>query len=544
MENTTPSSIENPQSNPEKKSVLEYALGFDQISDLRNRQREAFYETQASAHEAGTQFEAAVPLGVEAAQKVQDEYFNNLVESNYFGFNDLSSIETVIDKYSFLSMQDREWRVPTTADDGTEIRKKGSDQLEDDLELLLANVPKDGTDTEADDATNTPEQSIDPAVEAARAHLDLLRDTMATFSAKRQGKIFGTGGKKYEAAQEAYNTQVIKLGKLEKQSIIDDETVSDVTKKAEVVAYLFNEQNALRELSMDKLKGTKVRKFVEMMNKGNAPERIIKGLVFGAGVSLVAAGAGALIGAAGATVLVGGATAGIIGAGRFARGFARSDAKRGHGMQKLEDLNGLEAAQNVTSDQPADYFTDIHQHYTETFETDTSKEQIKRLKSVGAGVLGIALGTGIGFAAQAVADAGIFDGLLNKGLHNPFSSDHAPSHTPEHTPSHPSENPPSDGANGDTPPAADTPPPAPVEIPPAPEASYDPDFYVGSGEGGIEMFQSLGLTEGNWYEGQQELLQHFPNDFYSMGDGNVGISHPGQLSLEAQQFIKMRFGVA
>ena len=291
---------------------------------------------------------------------------------------------------------------------------------------------------------------------------------------------------------------------------------------------------------MDKLKGTAVHKVVEYLTKGNVAERIVKGVVFGAGVSLVAAGASALIGAAGATVLVGGATAGIIGAGRFVRGFARSDAKKGRGMQKLEGLSALEDAQNTDTAQSADYFNEIHQHFTDKIETDISKEQYKRLKSVGSGVLGIALGAGLGFGLQIAADSGMFHGIIDRGIRNPFSQHGSKPELPKGVQTNVDTDIIHDPLPVDTPSVPEIP-----EVITPPEISYDPDFYVGSGEGGIEMFQSLGLNESNWYEVHQELLQNFPNDFYSMDGGTeVGMSHPGQLSIEAQQFIKAKFSLA
>jgi hypothetical protein len=459
------------------------------------------------------------------------------------------AFKEALDDLSITSSYQSEWQKGSTADPG----ESGQEKAEKYYKKLVEGIDEDeGVDEDEvliDPVVApavTPEQSPDPAIEAARLHLNTLRNTLATLSAKRQGKIFGTGGTKYEEAKEAYDEQVIKLGKLEKQSIIDDNEVSEVTKKAEVVAFLFEEQNNLRELSMDKLKGTAVHKFVEMMNKGNVAQRIGKGILFGAGVSLVAASAGAVIGAAGATVIVGGVTAGIISSGRFARGFARSDAKKGRGMQKLEDAGHLEDGQSVDANNSSEYFDKIHQHYSDKFETDTEKEQKKRLKSVGAGVLGIALGTGLGFAAQVMADSGVFEGLMNRGLSHPFTNNEIDAKAPDASVPGDSLSDPSEDV---TPhyegPSTESTPDIPVE-PQAPESiSYDPDFYVDSGEGGIGLFENMGLSEEDWYSVHQELLQNFPDDFYSMdGGANVGLSHSGQLSIEAQQFIKTKFSLA
>ena len=70
----------------------------------------------------------------------------------------------------------------------------------------------------------------------------------------------------------------------------------------------------------------------------------------------------------------------------------------------------------------------------------------------------------------------------------------------------------------------------------------DPSFVIENGEGGIHFFQRIGLSEAQWYSVAGELLNQFPGDFYAYGS-DVRLSHPGQLSLEAQEFIKGRFGL-
>ena len=195
--------------------------------------------------------------------------------TEYLGVHKLSTedpryddFKTALDDLSITSSYESTWEKGSTENPGGSGQEKAEkyyqklvEGTEDTAKDEKISVETEEIDPVLFEQNTTPGTETDPAVEAARHHLDTLRDTVATLSAKRQGRIFGTGGKKYEEALEAYNTQVVKLGKLEKQALIDDEEVSEITKKAEVVAYLFKEQNNLRELSMDKLKGSTVGKF-------------------------------------------------------------------------------------------------------------------------------------------------------------------------------------------------------------------------------------------------------------------------------------------
>lgn len=69
----------------------------------------------------------------------------------------------------------------------------------------------------------------------------------------------------------------------------------------------------------------------------------------------------------------------------------------------------------------------------------------------------------------------------------------------------------------------------------------DPNFSVEDGEGGISLFESIGLNEAQWNEVSGELQQRFPTSFYNEG-GEVRLTQSGQLPLEVQEFIKGRFG--
>lgn len=523
------------------------ALDLEAIEELRERQLDAYTQAKQLGIDFGFMGDKLKKFTDGAVEGQINSYLlaQGLDETS----DQYDTYKSALMDLSVVSSFNADWEPR----EGLEPGESGIEKAQAYYRRLVDGIDdQDGSDdeqTEDTETTTTPE-IVDPYIEAEHNTLVRLREQVAKLSAKRQGRLWGDGGEAYSEAVKAYNAQVVKLGKLEKKDTIEDETISEVTKKAEIVAYLLQEQNELRKASVEKLENTAVSKFVDVMTRGNIAQRIAKGALLGLGASVVAAGAGAVIGVAGGAAIVGGVTAGIVGAARFARGYARSDGKRGRGMQQLNDSKHLEEAQDVEVEGD-NHFDAIFSHFQENYEKDIDKEQAKRRRSVIAGLGGIAIGTGIGTAVALAADAlpGI-EGWFNRGPSLPFADQHAGAEAvPQDTPDGGSET----GAGG-TPDSsggsdagsgesaktflqnADTTPEA--------TPTFDPNFAISSGEGGIHFFQDLGLTESNWYEVQNELLQNYPNDFYSMGDGNVGLAHPGQLSLEAQQFIKARFSLS
>lgn len=99
-------------------------------------------------------------------------------------------------------------------------------------------------------------------------------------------------------------------------------------------------------------------------------------------------------------------------------------------------------------------------------------------------------------------------------------------------------------------PEAPTPPTAPEDdqetTPPNNGVRWTPEDLNGEvkisdpipqGGGGEQLFKGLGVDISKWYNNEDTLLQLFPDEFYRMNDGHVGIAKPGPLSQEAQDFI-------
>lgn len=62
-------------------------------------------------------------------------------------------------------------------------------------------------------------------------------------------------------------------------------------------------------------------------------------------------------------------------------------------------------------------------------------------------------------------------------------------------------------------------------------------FNIPDGGGGEQLFNGLGIDTAKWYANEDSLLANFPNDFYRMDGGHVGIARPGYLSQGAQDAI-------
>jgi hypothetical protein len=53
---------------------------------------------------------------------------------------------------------------------------------------------------------------------------------------------------------------------------------------------------------------------------------------------------------------------------------------------------------------------------------------------------------------------------------------------------------------------------------------------IPNGMGGEELMRELGLDSDAWYQIEADLRSNAPNDFYTMSDGHIGLSHNGALS--------------
>jgi hypothetical protein len=355
--------------------------------------------------------------------------------------------------------------------------------------------------------------------------LQSSREAWATASAKRQGRIGGKA-KDHASLKDAYTAKLREFGVFELQGEITDDD-DTTTKNAKVIEYLFNEQKKLRELTTEKLKGTKVGKFVEFMNRGRLATRIAKGVGFGL---VVGATGGFALGAIGAA----GAGAAAVGVSRFVKGYASNDKHRG--MRTAEESFIDSDGNRVYLDDDAgttieSKFDTAAQIYDEDFEKDTKREQIKRRKALAWGIGSVAIGTSVGYLASnfdEVSDkVGDIKGRVDNWINDTPNGDSTSQTDGQGV---------IDNDNHDTVPGH--------EFHQTPDQTRFAEIghdarWVEPGEGWYQTFNELGIPQDNW----QDVLQdagpklHEQGWAYRMPDGQWGISQPGRLPDSALRVI-------
>lgn len=507
--------VENTKNTNERASQATFNSA--EIDALRQVQRDTYDRAYAANIEDGFRPETAQFYANNSTSDVIDAHLHSLgIDRDHA---DYTKKHAALAGLSINAISDEAWA-----------------QEDDSGETYGQKMVRDTFGEEGLVQNDTPE-AVDPALEAANKQLEGLRLAVAGLSAKRQGHLIGDGGKKYREAMAEYNEQVVKAGKIANAEVIASDELTDEEKNAKVISYLFEEQRKLREASLDSLKGTKVSKVIEWMNEGNFAVRTLKGVGVGAAAVVAGTVLTAGLGVAGIGAAAGVATAAVVGGARFARAFARKDAKGGRGMQQLDSEATINDAKQIEISGGDDSFEAIQVHFNDKFEEDTSKEQRKRLKSAMAGMAGIAIGGAIGTVAAVAMDSGLFDGQWNHNLNGETAGAGGQpevTETIEPTPEIEEEI---------TEPTAEEEPTTEPTGNWGPEIIPDPSFGIGDGEGGIHFFQRLGLTESDWYSVHEELLSKFPNEFYSES-GDTRFAQSGQLSTEAQAFIQQRFGLA
>lgn len=403
-----------------------------------------------------------------------------------------------------------------------ELGASGLDKIITFQQELFGRYISSEADASSEDEEAQPVDSQD--IIDKRARLAEKRTLLATLTTKRQSRLFGKGGEKFATAKEEYNQLVCELAKHDLQGMLADDTVTPEQKNARVIDHLFTEQKTLREETLEQQKHSRVGKFVKWMTEGKLITRVIKGVAVGVGASVAGAAVGALAGAASLAAVGAGAAAVITGGARFARGFAYHAAHKNQGMPThLSPDRRDEMKQELGTD--INTHVDRAQAYlSQTHEDDTNAQQAKRRRSVGAGVVSIAVGAGLGLVAQGIADATLLHGAGDHFGTNGYGPEHhAPGSTapaaPEH--GHPAQTPPP-GVQ----PRSDTPGTA-QELRHALGGNGSGEFSpaaetITPGEGWDQTFVDLGITNPNAWS----YLLH---DNALMGQlQQMGLAYPDQ----------------
>lgn len=540
--------VASPQSEQQTDTSV---LSLSGIDGLRQQQHDLLYETLDNRNAYTTD-------EVEAIQdEVMDQYEGQCIEylaargidENHPKFTEYYSI---VRSSSYDRMSDQEWYAGTQKADGT-LAPSGMDKLREAQERLgqedagVAERVEAGTpvipDNLGDHGPNDRpgDGSIDTDPESEGSHvlveypenaefnnLGEKRAALATLAAKRQGKLFGKGGNQYDEAHEEYSAAVVGAGRnLETLRNTDNPARTQEEKNRDVITYILEEQRRLRTETVENLRGTKVGKFIELMNRGGKGARFFKGTLLGVGVGVL----GSALIATGVGLAAGVATAGVMGT-RFARGFAAADAQNGRGMPLLADetagssLDGRAAASDFTIEEG-------HEEAMNSFEYDTKQEQKKRRRAAAAGMGGIVLGSLVG------------EGITLAARGADFTPPGWPWTTPETDIDRPGDGSNGSGGeggagNGDG--AGEQPGDAttPDSTPDGREYTFGPESQdIHTGEGWYETFQEMGIPA----DQRHELLHAVGPELqrmgiaYPMGDGSWGISHPGDMPDEALRVI-------
>ena len=484
---------------------------------LRAKQREVYYERfdPDADHDD--------PVSIEQIDESVNEYLadNGIDESHPF-YNTLhGSVRRMsYDKISDSKWQYGEWEDPDDPD--SRLINRGINELYRTQELLLGERIDDETSA---DTTHVINAENEPLHESPETRFEILekkvedaRELLAIASAKRQGKFFSFKSKRYEGLKKDYNEKVQALGRrhLDEHPDYDDNDQNLV-----VIAFLFNEQEQLRDRTTKELEKTKVTKFIKWMNKGNAGTKIAKGVVIGAGAGLAGS---FLAGAVGAGIIAGGAVT----ATRFARGFALKDHdKRGmDGLDDTIDLDEYSLGESARSAPAEDRLLALTKKADADFDVGTKYEQEKRRKAALYGTALIGAGALAGYGIHQAIEWGAGRNLTAWDSLKDWWND-----TPDDTASRPGGRVP-DSLPEDTP------------EPKAPDFSWT-DFspqsrVVESGEGWYQTFQELGIPESHWEDTLQNAGPKLENAgwaYYDDAAGEYRISHQGELSDRALTII-------
>lgn len=534
---------------PENQAALEQLLSLENINDIRDYQGRLYSDTRDRLQSEGTPWAEAASTADTFAQDFYDEQITKFAMRNNLQTTEFNSVQEILEPYSLVKMGNEEWDLGLTNDlNGDERAPSGHSRfaaeantfLRPTVEEVKAEVeisePEEATpETKPLDVIQLEEAEPAATAESApervydNAQLVQRRAHLSRLAAKRSNRLFGEGGEKYQQAEAEYNEEVIRSIKEELQDMLDDPAVTEEAKRAHVTARIFEEQASLREATIEKIENTPVRKFIGWMNKGGVVKRTLKGVGFGLAAGAVAGVAG-VVGAGAVGV---GVAAGVMTAARFARGFAKAHHKNAGNAHSLEvtDPSAVheelsKTSKNNTIDQ---HFNAAQAAFQSRFEKDTKAEQKRLGRSVTYGIGAAALGAVIGGAGTyALQESGAFEAVGNW-----FSDTANAANGPELT-----------QAEADAAEAKEildrASVPDELQAPgTGAEVIPDTNFVIDSGEGGISFFEGLGLTEAQWYEAQPELAAKFPGEFLSDGQ----INNAGQLSIEAQDYIKTRFSL-
>lgn len=498
-------------------SVVEKAFLTDNVTGLRTEQSAILTDTSLNDDEKNTKLHDTISSYLEAAGiQSDDEEF-----ANYF---------STLRAFSADRMDDLHWRfgewdeanqqnVGLTGQDELRAAQRNLFGRDVDIDSILLSG---SDDTDADPGNLGEDEGDDnqrtERHEALKGELGGLRIQWARVSSKRLGSFTSFVLRKKErqrreALKAAYDAKVQELGAFELEGLLTDDEKTVIEKNTGVIEYLLEEQGKLRQETKEALKGTKVSKFIDWMNRGNVATRIAKGVGVGAAVGAVGAFTGGLV--AGGAVIATGATI----ATRFAKGYASKDRHRGSKMEDTVSDTRKQELLTTIGDENIIELNAAHGHTDKLFEQDVTKEQGERLKALCFGLGAVALG---GIAAYGVHE--VAEHLSGANL-TILGGDEVGAES-EPVPLVP-ETPPTGGGGGGGVVGWD---------------NFVPDaHHIQYGEGGFQTLEEMGVPadklDSVWETAGQELNLHGDAGVYRMADGHWGWSAPGDMTQNDLQIL-------
>jgi hypothetical protein len=382
------------------------ALQIDKIEALRTA--EAAHEEAAVAGIFWMDLDARV----EAREKAQadfDDIIKQHLKDNGIEEDDpkYAEYEALLRDSSIDKIDDDEWK-PEVLPAGTAgpVRQSGRSLVYDQVRSTYGTatpapaVPAPTAPTVPLDVPKTTAEIkgvVDalPEIIAARTKVNILREELAELSAKRQRRLFSRSNTLYEFDDKVdqYEEAVNELAKAELKAEKDAGKERDETEERFAAALkLVDNYRQLQELSVDKLKKTKVSGFIRFMTSGSTGMRMLKGAGLGIGFSLLA---GTVVAATGGAAGVGLLTGGGIVASRFARSYARFDNEDNRGL-KIADASldtevvDKSGATGKDSDETIEL---VNKYLLDQLERDMVNEQDKRRKATTKAMAMVAVGS-------------------------------------------------------------------------------------------------------------------------------------------------------
>ena len=146
-----------------------------------------------------------------------------------------------------------------------------ADQFEARLATLLVTPDMSVTPDASPPLTDAERQVRDAEFTRLEAELTDARELYAAAAAKRQGRLFGKGGKGHDQLRQDYEAKLHALGQ---RHMAEHPDYDDESKRLIATTILFDEQEKLRNLTTEKLLDTKLSKMIRWMNKGGTATRI------------------------------------------------------------------------------------------------------------------------------------------------------------------------------------------------------------------------------------------------------------------------------